>query len=186
MAFEQYPRTILRELEGALARLDPVECETAVGMVDSAQRVFTLGLGRLGFVLRCLAMRLMHSGRTAYVVGETITPSFGPGDLLIVGSASGETKQLTDIAEKAKRLGGNVLALTAAGDSLIVGIADSAIVIAASSKEREVSANVSVQPMASLFEQCVLLFGDSMVLALMARSPAKDTASMFANHANLE
>ncbi len=185
MSFSEYPHTVLAELQESFDRLDSASCDAAVDQIDAADRVFTLGLGRLGLVLKCLAMRLMHMGREVYIVGETITPNFGAGDLLIVGSASGETKQLTDIAAKAKGFGGHVLALTGSPGSTITKIADTTVITPAPSKNQAESRFTSVQPMASLFEQAVLLLSDSLVLALMARS-TKDNDSMFTRHANLE
>ena len=168
-----------------MATLAAVKGKLPVTTLTSADAVFTLGPGRLGLTLKCLAMRLMQMGRDAYVVGETITPNYGPHDLLIVGSASGETKQLTDIAAKAKGLGGRVLAFTGSPGSTITGIAGATVVIPAPSKNQADSQFTSVQPMASLFEQAVLLLADSLVLALMARS-THDNDAMFTRHANLE
>jgi 6-phospho-3-hexuloisomerase len=185
MSFNQYTKTVLSELDASLSLLDSRSCQQAIDLITSADKVFVLGLGRLGLMLKALAMRLMHMGREAYVVGETITPNYGPSDLLIVGSASGETKQLTSIAEKAKSMGGRVVAITGAPGSTITGIADVSVVITAPSKNQTESTFTSVQPMASLFEQGVLLLGDSFVLALMASS-TKDNAEMFIRHANLE
>lgn len=42
----------------------------------------------------------MHMGKEVYFLTETITPNFGPGDLFIVSSASGETAQLVALAKK--------------------------------------------------------------------------------------
>jgi 6-phospho-3-hexuloisomerase len=185
MAFDQFTRTVLDELDQSLSKLDGAACDQAVESIETADKIFVLGLGRLGLMLKSLAMRLMHMGREVYVVGETITPNYGPADLLIVGSASGETKQLTSIAEKAKGIGGRVLAITGSPGSTITGIADTTIVVPAPSKNQAESTFSSVQPMASLFEQGVLLLGDSLVLALMAKS-TKDNDQMFIKHANLE
>lgn len=185
MSFRQYTDTVLEELAQSLSKLDDAACDQAVEQITNADKVFVLGLGRLGLMLKSLAMRLMHMGREVYVVGETITPNYGPADLLIVGSASGGTKQLTQIAEKAKSLGGQVLAITGTPGSHITEIADTTVVVPAPSKNQAESEFTSVQPMASLFEQGVLLLGDSLVLALMAKS-TKDNAEMFVKHANLE
>lgn len=185
MSFDHYTRTVLGELEHSFERLDDQSAEDAVGLIANTNAIFVLGLGRLGLALKSLAMRLMHMGREVYVVGETITPNYGSGDLLIVGSASGETTQLTSIAEKAKGLGGQVLAITGTPGSTITHIADVTVVVPAPSKNQAESAFASVQPMASLFEQGVLVLGDAIVLALMASS-TQDNAQMFVKHANLE
>ena len=44
-------------------------------------------------------MRLMHLGFHVYVMGETITPSIGKGDLIIALSGSGTTKLVVTAAE---------------------------------------------------------------------------------------
>lgn len=185
MSFTQYSSLVLQELEASLSQLDEAACDQAVELITNADKIFVLALGRLGLALKSLAMRLMHMGREVYVVGETITPNYGPGDLLIVGSASGETTQLTSIAEKAKGLGGRVLAITGTPGSTVTRIADVTVVVPAPSKNQADSTFTSEQPMASLFEQGVLLLGDSLVLALMASS-TRDNDQMFVKHANLE
>ncbi|MDR2759806.1 MAG: hypothetical protein LBB78_10555 [Spirochaetaceae bacterium] len=43
----------------------------------------------------------------------------------------------------------------------------------------------SIQPMGSLFEQCLLLVLDGLILKRMEKH-GKDSAAMFGNHANLE
>ena len=67
---------------------------------------------------------MMHMGIDAYVVGETVTANLEKGDLLIIGSGSGETKTLVAIAEKAKSLGGTVAAITISPESTIGELAD--------------------------------------------------------------
>jgi 6-phospho-3-hexuloisomerase len=78
----------------------------------SAKRVYVTGAGRSGFIARAFGMRLMHIGYEAYVVGETITPAFRPGDLLVAFSGSGETHSILSICETAKSLGGTVCLIT--------------------------------------------------------------------------
>lgn len=100
-------------------------------LLNGANKIFVLGLGRVGFMMRAFAMRMMHMGKQAYVVGETIRPNCEAGDLLIVGTASGSTQQLNNIAEKAKDFGAKVLALTGAAGSPVTKIADTSIIISA-------------------------------------------------------
>ena len=61
---------------------------------------------------KSFAMRMMHMGIDAYVIGETVTPNFEKDDILIIGSGSGETKSLVSMAEKAKSIGGTIAAVT--------------------------------------------------------------------------
>ena len=52
------------------------------------------------------------------------------------------------------------------------------------SKKQDDSAFQSIQPMASLFEQGILLVGDSIVLTMMEH--ASNNTEMFNRHSNLE
>jgi len=68
------------------------EIESFLKEILKADRIFIMGAGRSGLVAKAFAMRLMHLGLHSYVVGETITPALKPGDLLVVFSGSGKTK----------------------------------------------------------------------------------------------
>lgn len=181
----KYSDTILNELNVSMNKVDDVSFRRAVEMIKDAKNIFVLGLGRNGFMLKSFAMRLMHMGYESFVVGETITPDFEKDDLLIVGSASGETEQLNRIAEKAKKMSGRVLAFTGKKDCTLMKIADLGVVISAPAKDKGASDIGSAQPMASLFEQSMFLVCDSIILALIEMS-GKSEKEMFTRHANLE
>ena len=82
---------IAKEVADNLSRVDPEATEALLEAIREAKRVFFAGRGRSLLMLRGLAMRLMHLGLCVYVTGETVTPAAGPGDLLLIGSGSGET-----------------------------------------------------------------------------------------------
>jgi 6-phospho-3-hexuloisomerase len=152
----------------------------------SAKKIFVCGAGRSGLAAKAFAMRLMHFGLDAHVIGETTTPDYGPGDLLVVCSGSGETGSLLSIADKAKRIGGKIALVTIVPGSTIGRAADCCVQIPAPSPKASAGAVVaSIQPMGSLFEQALLLFLDSAVLRLMELQK-KDSVNMFKRHANLE
>ena len=71
-----------------------------------------MGAGRSGLVAKAFAMRLMHLGFQAFVVGETITPSLSKGDIMVIFSGSGRTKTVADIAETAKEIGAKICLIT--------------------------------------------------------------------------
>jgi 6-phospho-3-hexuloisomerase len=75
------------------------EIEKFIGEIMGAQRIYVMGAGRSGLVAKAFAMRMMHLGFQAYVVGETITPALRQGDLMVIFSGSGRTKTVADIAE---------------------------------------------------------------------------------------
>ncbi|MGL5435510.1 MAG: 6-phospho-3-hexuloisomerase [Lachnospiraceae bacterium] len=184
MSFENNTKIVLNELEMVLNQIDDSQIEEAIKLIQGSDKIFFNALGRAEFMGKSFVMRLMHMGREVYVVGETNTPNFGEQDILIICSGSGETKQFIKIAEKAKKLGGKVLVFTGTPGSTLTKIADGSIVIKAPSKKQEDSNFVSVQPMASLFEQGILLAGDSVVLTMMEQAAGNN--EMFKRHSNLE
>ena len=62
--------------------LDAVQSSLFFHRMLTAKRVYVAGAGRSGLIARAFAMRLMHLGMEAYVVGETITPAMHTGDIL--------------------------------------------------------------------------------------------------------
>lgn len=184
MGFQDSAHTILSELDALLSQVSEDEVEKAIALIDGADKIFFHALGRAGFAGKSFVMRLMHMSREVYVIGETNTPNFGPNDLLIICSGSGSTKQFIDIAEKAHALGGKVLVFTGTPGSPLAEMADGTLTLKAPSKCKEDSEFTSVQPMASLFEQGILLAGDAIVLTMMQRSTSND--EMFSRHSNLE
>ena len=109
--------TITDELTDCLADLKEEQLSELELLIRKADKIFVAGAGRSLMMIRGLAMRLMHMGYKAYVVGETTTPALEPGDLLIIASGSGNTETLTAIADKCKRLGGVLALITTMPDS---------------------------------------------------------------------
>jgi 6-phospho-3-hexuloisomerase len=180
----EYSAAIVQELSVALSRIDPAGGEKLADAILEARQIFTAGAGRSGFMVRAFAMRLMHMGFVSHVVGETVTPNIEAGDLLIIGSGSGETASLTAMAAKAKSLGAFVALITIFPGSTIGGMADVVIAVPAPTPKAK-SAARSLQPLGSLFEQSLLLVLDAVILRLMEKQ-GQDSAAMYGKHANLE
>jgi 6-phospho-3-hexuloisomerase len=89
------------------------------------------------------------------------------------------------MAEKAKKLGGEIVLVTIAPDSLIGKIADIELYISAPTPKLDKQRSSSIQPMASLFEQCVLLVLDIVILKLMKRMNIS-AGEMLRRHVSLE
>ncbi|GGB09045.1 6-phospho-3-hexuloisomerase [Macrococcus hajekii] len=185
MKTTDYLNTIIQELKAAASAVSDSEAEQLAKQIIQSDKVFVAGAGRSGLMSRSLSMRLMQMGRESYVVGETSTPPLQSGDLLIVGSGSGETKTLLAIAEKAKSLGGKVAVITTAPDSTIGRLADITVQLTGATKDQTANNTQTIQPMGSLVEQTMLLFYDAVVLRLMELTEL-DTEKMYAHHANLE
>lgn len=175
------------ELAQTLAKVNPADVDALMGEIVAAKTVFLAGAGRSLLMLRAFAMRLMHIGFTVYLVGDTVTPALQEGDLLIIGSGSGETGGLVAMAKKAKQLKGRLAVLSIFPESTLGKMADVRVRIPAyTDKLPESDDNRRCTlPGGSMFEQAVLLLGDSLILPLSERT-GTPTDRAFARHANLE
>ncbi|MFL0199392.1 6-phospho-3-hexuloisomerase [Exiguobacterium acetylicum] len=178
-------QTIIEELTSTVEAIDATETKELADAVLQSNRIFLAGAGRSGLMGKAFVMRLMHIGLDAYVVGETVTANLHEGDLLIVGSGSGETKTLVPIVEKAQQLGGTVAVVTINSTSTLALLADLVVQLPGVPKEQTASADETVQPMGSLFEQTMLLFYDALILQIMEEKQL-DSQTMYGKHANLE
>ncbi|WP_373233238.1 6-phospho-3-hexuloisomerase [Cohnella sp.] len=181
----KYAAEIIKELHRSVEQIADAEAETLADIILQSNKVFVAGAGRSGLMGRAFAMRLMHTGIHAYVVGETVTPGIDKGDVLIVGTGSGETRSLIPMAQKAKSLEASVVAVTIAPESTIGCLADALVKLPGSPKDQASGCHTTIQPMASLFEQTLLVFYDAVILRLMDKR-GQDSGRMYGRHANLE
>ena len=138
--------------------------------------------------MRALGMRLMHLGKTIYVVSETTTPGITAEDLMILSSGSGRTPGLLAVGEQARRQGAKTLLFTVYETSPLAVLADHLVLIPALLIEDEDEGKygrTSVQPLGTLFEQALLVLCVSLILGLMQRNGVS-AAQMFERHANLQ
>ncbi|MDR2053576.1 MAG: SIS domain-containing protein [Treponema sp.] len=174
-----------KELADCLGQIREADVQRLTDDVLSAKRVYFAGAGRSLIALRGVAMRFMHVGIETYVAGDTTTPAFEAGDLLIAGSGSGETAGIINMVTKAKAIGGKTALFTIRPNSTMASLCNPVIIIPAYTDKVEISAKRPVLPGGSQFEQALLLLGDTMILRLaQARGVATDRP--FARHANLE
>ncbi|MBU7592905.1 6-phospho-3-hexuloisomerase [Metabacillus halosaccharovorans] len=185
METSYYLSKVLEELNHSVQYITDADAESLVQAIRSANKVFVAGAGRSGFMGKSLAMRMMHMGIDSYVVGETVTANIAENDLLIIASGSGETKSLVSMAEKAIGYRAKVAVVTINPGSTIGKLADIVVKMPGSPKDQQTSEYQTIQPMASLFEQTLLLFFDSLILRYMELE-GLTSSSMFSKHANLE
>lgn len=177
---------ILAELSSNQRHIQEEYLERLVNEILQADHIFLAGAGRSGVVIRGFANRLMHLGKSVSLVGDTTSPHSHPGNLLIVGSGSGETESLVALACKAQRNGVRTALITMDATSTLGQLADVAVVLPGVSPKLKGAAQVtSVQPMGSAFEQISFLCYDAIILELMQRM-AETTDTMFPRHADLE
>jgi 6-phospho-3-hexuloisomerase len=178
---------VLAEITTCL-RLVPGESLAKAGaLIEAAPVIFVCGAGRSGLMMRALGTRLMHLGKKVYVVGDSTTPSIKSGELLIIGSGSGQTSTLRAIAQKAQSQGANILLFTTNPASPLAKCADQYVALPAPSLENgaEEWDQMSMQPMGTLFEQSLLIVCDTITLWLMSRAGVS-VSQMRERHANLE
>ncbi|MDL4839974.1 6-phospho-3-hexuloisomerase [Aquibacillus rhizosphaerae] len=185
MKTTEFLEEIIKELTHTVDLIDNEEAEELVNKISVTNKIFVAGAGRSGFMVRSFAMRMMHMGIDAYAIGETVTPTFEAGDLLIIASGSGETKTLVSVAEKAKSIGGNIAVVTLSPASTIGSLADFTITLHGAPKDQTNTDYITIQPMGSLFEQTSLLFYDAVILKFMEKN-GLNSGKMYGKHANLE
>jgi len=161
-----------------------------------ARRIYVMGAGRSGLVAKAFAMRLMHLGLQAFVVGETITPSLNRDDVMVIFSGSGKTKTIADIAETAHGIGAHICLITSAAESPIGKLATSIVIIKSYRDEVKDDAtefeirqmlgdNRSFAPLGTLFETASMIFADAVISRLMEITKVDETA-LKNRHANIE
>ena len=152
-------------------------------MVKESDRIFLTGSGRSGLALKAFAMRLAQLGKNAFFVGETITPAIEDKDLLIIASSSGETSQLIKYADIAKNIGAKIWLWSTNESNVIYRKSDYVTLLAGKSKFS--TSGITQQPMGSLFEQSVWLYGDLFVVNYMNEFNISESF-LKSRHANLE
>lgn len=92
MKTTEYLHEILNEISRTAALISDSEADKLADQILSADQIFTSGAGRSGFMAKAFAMRMMHIGLNAYIVGETLTPPLQEGGLVIIAQAQAKQK----------------------------------------------------------------------------------------------
>ncbi|MGM0240660.1 6-phospho-3-hexuloisomerase [Enterococcus sp. AZ103] len=179
--------SILKELQQNLTAVDGQQLENFVQEIVKAKHIFIAGAGRSGLAIRAFANRMMQLGLNVSITGDYTTTSAHEGDLLVIGSGSGETESLVSMAKKAKKNGVNIALNTINPASTIAQMSTAIFVLPGASPKVEDADLIgqSVQPMGSSFEQLSFLIYDAMIMRLM-EILGETTDTMFPRHANLE
>ena len=176
---------IAEECQKALQKIDEEQSQKLVEAILNADEVFFIGVGRVMLSLQAICKRFAHFGIKAHCVGEITEPAITDKDLLIVGSGSGETLFPVAIAQKAKKIGAKVAWIGSNQESTIAKLADYKVRIPVQSKLNKPDELHSQQPMTSLFEQTLLLYGYSLAMEIMERKGLQ-FENLWKYHANLE
>lgn len=185
---------IISFLKGLPEKIKADEIERFCAEILKAKRIFVVGAGRSGLVIKAFAMRLMHLDLDVYVIGETITPALRPGDLVVALSGSGETDLIVESARIANKVGAKIVALTSYPASRLGELSDIVVEIPGRTKiarrkiytSRELSGEYApLTPLGTLFEVGSMVFLDGIVATLMKRL-GRNEEEMKAKHAIIE
>jgi 6-phospho-3-hexuloisomerase len=172
-------------------KFDEQELEQAVSIILASKKIFVLGIGHSGMFGKIFAMKLNHVGLKAYSLFDEINPPFAKEDLFIAISQSGETKTILSLAEKAKKLGGKVLAVTSVRDSTMASLSETVLKIEkiADNTVFEVLANIGDRKNQNLLGA---LFGFNIyilfytIIVKLAQKLGESPDSINKRHANLQ
>jgi len=176
---------ILSELNNTLKTSDFTDLNNFIIKITNASNIVVFGAGRVGLMMQTFAMRLNHLGLNSYFLGELSLPATGQGDLLIIGSGSGNTQSVVSIAEIARSKGLDVICVTANVNSKIASLSSSIMHLNCQTKESVAESKLSIQPMTTIFEQSLLIFLDALVLQLM-ETMGENNESMLKRHNVIE
>jgi len=182
----------------SIDQLNMKEVEQLISsMLDAKdKKIFTVGMGRSGFVARAFALRLMNLGFNVYFLGETITPAAEKGDLLIAISGTGTTKMVLTASAAARDIGAKVAAITSFHESALGELADLVVTVRGRTKtgmpieedylaRQIIGEREPLTPLGSIFENNCMVFLDSLIVELMHRL-GRTEADLKRRHATLE
>lgn len=173
--------TVLAEVNAVCSNINESEYNHLVNVFRSNNRLFLSGEGRSGLIAKTIAMRLMHVGKTVFVVGETTTPAIQKSDVLVVLSGSGKTKNTLSILEIATTVGASIFLVTTNKEILAL---HSGLHVTAATKYRLVDEPDTIQPLGNQFDQVSHLVLDAAIIDSLDANYSSD--SMKSKHSNLE
>ena len=188
-------KAIIGNIVSAEEFLDEESIDKFENIIIESENVFVTGAGRSGLAAKAFAMRLMHLGLSAYVVGETISPAINEEDCIIAISGSGETNTIVSAVKIAKNRGSKVLVVTSYPESTLGQLADSCLLVKGRTKKevddenymkRQINGNyTSLTPLGTAFELTTLVFLDAIVSELMEKMHQTES-DLKARHTVLE
>ena len=194
----KHTEILLDRVTGILSNADEDEFIALTGRILACERIFIVGTGRSGLVGKFFAMRLMHLGKTVYIVGETTTPSITSNDLLIAVSGSGDTTFVVHVAETAKAHNADIVGIFLQKDSYcseLERLSNQQIRMDRRylnkqrgdfvQPETEDVITPNILPMGTLFEISALIYFESVVAEIIRFGHIRED-TMKLRHSNLE
>jgi 6-phospho-3-hexuloisomerase len=187
---------VIDEIKTALLAIPVNQTKNLINQITKAERVFLVAIGRVSLSLQCFGKRLSHLGIRVELVGSLTEKPATKKDLLIVASGSGESLIPVQIAKKAKQIGCKILLITSAKKSTIRKISDFVVELRSPTKltMKNIQENLfdsssktrkSIQPMSTLFDQALHIYGDIVSLEIIKKLKVNKN-KLWKYHANLE
>ncbi|WP_342757518.1 SIS domain-containing protein [Kineothrix sedimenti] len=180
-------KTILSEYEQVFEKIDQDNVRDFIEKVKSYHRIFLIGVGREGMATKAFAMRLMHMGKEIHWIWDDTTPSIGKGDLLIATLGDGQIGHIHYICERAKAQGARIYVVTGSPSGKTAReAADNVLFVPAAVYRGTDEVVSSIQPMGNLFEQCLFVLFDMIIMIIVEETPDLSFEKMSARHRNVE
>ena len=187
MDFKERYETILSEYRQVFEKLDQAGMREFMEEVKAHDRIFLIGVGREGMATRAFAMRLMHMGKEIHWIWDDTTPSIGKGDMLIATLGDGRIGHINYICERAKEAGAMLYVVTGSpGGATAKNVADRVFFVPAAVYRGTDDVVPSTQPMGNLFEQCLLILFDIIIMTIVDETEGLTFEKMSARHRNVE
>ncbi|WP_311491886.1 6-phospho-3-hexuloisomerase [uncultured Anaerococcus sp.] len=176
---------VVSEIESVFSKLDYNDVSKFIEYINEANKIILIGVGREGLSTRAFTMRLMHLGYNSYWIWDDTTPSIEEGDLLIATNGSGNIGHINYVIEKAKEHKANTVVVTGNPNGKAAKTCDHTLFLPASVYLGDAEVVESIQPMGNLFEQCLLIMYDLIIMELLKNSDITEN-EMSKHHRNLE
>jgi len=187
MNIKDTAKKVFAEYQQVFERLDENMVNSFVKLVQEHNRIFFIGVGREGIMTRAFAMRLMHMGKEIHWIWDDTTPSINNGDLLVATIGGGNIGHIRYVCERAKSNGATVAVMTGSpSGEAVKAVADFVLFIPAAVYLGKDDVVPSIQPMGNLFEQCLLITCDLIVMKIVDETPAISFEKMEKRHRNVE
>ena len=198
MSYLKYSKLINSEINNCLSKVKISETNRLISEILIADKVFITAVGRVSLSLQCFGKRLSHLGINVELVGSLTEKPATEKDLLIIASGSGESILPLSIAKKAKALKTKIGLITSAKKSSIKNLSNFSVTLKAPTKnvkhgkidnqslsDKASKSSNSIQPMSSLFDQALHIYGD-VVSVLIFNKSKLNKENIWQYHANLE
>jgi len=160
-------------IAGLIDRLDARFERTVEILHDCKGRVVVTGLGKSGLIGRKIAATLASTGTPSLFLhaADALHGDLGvmaAGDVLLAVSSSGETEEMVELIEPARRIGVQIVAMTSNPRSTLAAASDVVLDIAV----KEEACSLNLAPTAST--AAALAMGDALAIALLDRREFKE------------